>query len=236
MPFRHLAFIRFAVAIFRALTEVVRTGSVASDKQVPLVDDPRAREVKLNGAFTQAYESLKPSSDLDAKAKFTFLMSILLVLVTATSRTQFDVGGVDWKFEHWLLLAVPLGAVVVYAAVQLDHVWKIDRKLFGLKVAASELVPIILEEGIRISEELEEKYKAVAVPGSREEAEEVEAFKRGDKDPAHLRFFRHKNELGEMSELSKRRRQIGYAVPISVASLSLLLLAGYAIDEFVRLF
>ncbi len=92
---------------------------------------------EAHASWSSAYESLRPTGEVDSRAKLVLASSLALIaLCLATEKPDsINVLGFTFKASHWLLLGIPLTLTVLYSVVQLVLAWtvqssKIEHTMF----------------------------------------------------------------------------------------------------------
>jgi hypothetical protein len=96
------------------------------------IDEQSARIADLNEAhnsWATAYESIRPTGEVDSRAKAVLVASLVLIaLCLATEKPDsVNVLGFTFRARDWLVLGIPLTLVVLYSTVQLFLAWSIQR-------------------------------------------------------------------------------------------------------------
>ncbi len=93
--------------------------------------DKKSKQINLK--TSQIYSILRAKSELDSRATFLLLTSLVLIGLSLTSKKPDTVQilGFSLQAESWLILAVPLVLVVVYAIIDLVIAWHIELQYFN---------------------------------------------------------------------------------------------------------
>jgi hypothetical protein len=135
---------------------------------------------EAHNAWTAAYESIRPTGEVDSRAKLLLVSSLVLIaLCLATQKPDsINVLGFTFKARDWLVLGIPLVLVVLYSAVQLYLAWsvqrsKIDHAIFNpilsIRIWIQAMMTAQIEDAEKFIEETQEM--------SRRRAELEEWFK-----------------------------------------------------------
>jgi hypothetical protein len=95
-------------------------------------DEQSARVASIKDAhnsWAAAYESIRPTGEIDSRAKLVLVSSLVLISLCLTTEKpdSINVLGFTFKAREWLVLGIPLTLVVIYAAVQLYLAWSVQR-------------------------------------------------------------------------------------------------------------
>jgi hypothetical protein len=107
-----------------------------------LEDAARVSSIKdVHNAWATAYESIRPTGEVDSRAKLVLVSSLVLIaLCLATQKPDsINVLGFTFQPRDWLVLGIPLTVVVLYSTVQLYLAWSIQRS----KISHTIFTPLL---------------------------------------------------------------------------------------------
>lgn len=110
--------------------------------EVTLGDTARVSSIKdVHNAWATAYESIRPTGEVDSRAKLVLVSSLVLIaLCLATQKPDsINVLGFTFQPRDWLVVGIPLTVVVLYSSVQLYLAWSIQRS----KISHTIFTPIL---------------------------------------------------------------------------------------------
>ena len=123
---------------------VCSIAEMADSETAPKTPEETARLASIRDAHSSwatAYESIRPTGEIDSRAKSVLVSSLVLIaLCLATEKPDsINVLGFTFKARDWLVLAIPLTLVVVYSMVQLYLAWSVQRS----KIEHALFTPIL---------------------------------------------------------------------------------------------
>jgi hypothetical protein len=129
---------------------------------------------EAHASWSSAYESLRPTGEVDSRAKLVLASSLALIaLCLATEKPDsINVLGFTFNASHWLLLGIPLMLTVLYSVVQLVLAWTVQSS----KIEHTMFPPMLsirtwLDEALGAQFEKTREFFAEAEEVSRRRAE-----------------------------------------------------------------
>lgn len=109
---------------------------VASGKAGPGFHDvisTSSIESQVHAHWAAAYEFLRPTGEVDSRAKQVLVTSLALIALCLAKQKpdSIDVLGFTFRADDWLILAIPLAIILVYTVVQLCLVWVVEKWKLG---------------------------------------------------------------------------------------------------------
>jgi hypothetical protein len=155
---------------------------MADSETKPTEDEQAARVASIKDAhnsWAAAYESIRPTGEVDSRAKLVLVSSLVLIsLCLATEKPDsINVLGFTFKARDWLVLGIPLTLIVLYSTVQLYLAWSVQRS----KIEHAIFTPILsirtwIQTMMTAQIESAEKFIEEALEMSRRRAEIGEWF------------------------------------------------------------
>jgi len=98
-------------------------------------EKPAGTEMKKSAAaqahsdWAAAYDYLRPTGEVDSRAQQVLVTSLALIALCLAKQKpeSIDILGFAFRTDEWLILAIPLAIIVLYAVVQLCIVWVIEK-------------------------------------------------------------------------------------------------------------
>jgi hypothetical protein len=129
---------------------------------------------KAHATWSSVYESIRPTGEVDSRAKLVLTSSLVLVaLCLATEKPDsINVLGFTFKARDWLVLGIPLMLTVLYSVVQLVLAWTVQNS----KIEHTIFAPILsirtwLDEALGAQIEKTREFFAEAEEMSQRRAE-----------------------------------------------------------------
>lgn len=129
---------------------------------------------KAHASWSSAYESIRPTGEVDSRAKLVLASSLVLIaLCLATEKPDsINVLGFTFKARDWLVLGIPLTLTLLYSVVQLLLAWSVQTS----KIEHAIFPPILsirtwLDEALGAQVEKTREFFAEAEEMSRRRAD-----------------------------------------------------------------
>lgn len=147
----------------------------------------------MDSSMEKVYEAFGPITALDARSTLTLVTSLALIGLSLASRKPNTINflGINFEPGHWLVLAVPLGLAVIYAATQLAFAWYIETHRF--RSAVNGPVRLMRVEWERIIKRWKQRKKHLE-----DEAEEMRVKREANwnwYEPKILRIIEREGRL-----------------------------------------
>jgi hypothetical protein len=94
----------------------------------------KAAAAARRAAILAAYDILRPAGEVDSRGQRVLVSALVLIAlcIVPEKPTAVSFEGVSFSLRHWLALAIPLCAIVLYLMAELIVAWRIQSKRVDL--------------------------------------------------------------------------------------------------------